>query len=525
MSRIDLEDGHQYTIEGVSNGNLKVEKIEAPDNFKKSWKEIKGWSGLNPNFRRRTNNDIKKRQAEGQGANSKKISKEEITSIGYSLFDVITPPYNLDELGRYYETSFANHAAVDVKVSNTVSSGYWWDLTPRAVSKMDNKSTDKQRKQARKKIESAKIIMSSWLDSLNDTDTFIRTLEIMATDLHSTGNGYLEVGRTVGGNIGYIGHIPASSLRVRRRRDGFCQIIGDKAIYFKNFGDKDEYNPITNDPNPNEIIHFKLYTPVHSYYGVPDAVAAGQALLGDIYAQQYNLEYFQNKSVPRYIVTVKGAKLSSDSEEKLFDFLQTNLKGQNHRTLYIPLPADDDQNKVEFNMEAIEAGVQEASFERYHISNRNDVLTAHQVPQSKLGVGEGSLAGTIASNREFREQVSRPSQRAIEKILSEVIKEVTDMLEFKLVELTLTDEAQQAAIFEKYARNQIMTPNEIRAKLDMPPIEGGDSMIELNPKQAADAENERSESDDRARDREDNSSDDANTVSGRNPKGEGRSSK
>ena len=52
------------------------------------------------------------------------------------------------------------------------------------------------------------------------------------------------------------------------------------------------------------------------------------AIKGDQFAAQYNIDYFENKAVPRYIVTVKGAQLSPESEERLFRFLQTGLRGK-----------------------------------------------------------------------------------------------------------------------------------------------------------------------------------------------------
>ena len=70
---------------------------------------------------------------------------------------------------------------------------------------------------------------------------------------------------------------------------------------------EDNPNPLTTDPNPNEIIHFKLYSPLNTYYGVLDAIASGQANCGDQYANQYNIDYFQNKAIPRYVVIVIGA--------------------------------------------------------------------------------------------------------------------------------------------------------------------------------------------------------------------------
>jgi capsid portal protein len=220
-------------------------------------------------------------------------------------------------------------------------------------------------------------------------------------------------------------------------------------------------------------------------------------------------------------VTLKGAKLSADAEDKMFRFLQTGLKGQSHRTLYIPLPGDSDTNKVEFKMEPIENGVQEGSFERYRKQNRDDVLIAHQVPLSKIGGGDaGSIAAAMAQDRTFKEQVARPAQRELEKIINKIVKEKTDVLVLKFNELTLTDEIAQSQIVERYIKTQVMLPNEARSILGLPQREGGDEPFNPKPEQAA------NDNADRARDGErmNNQSDGAATISGRNPKGEGRSS-
>jgi PBSX family phage portal protein len=514
MSGWWLDEDGQYRITGVRAGNKHSTSTVSSDPFTSKWSEIKkDLTGLHPNFKKRAGR-IEKR--DGTAA----IQYDQSYITAYGMFDVITPPYNLDELARYYEVSFANHAAVDTKVANIVGLGYHWELSPDAVSKIDSKETEKQRAAARKKVERLKVWLDQAFDDMNDTDTFIATMEKVVTDLESTGNGYLEIGRKANGQIGYIGHVPALTIRVRRKRDGFCQIVGRDVVFFRNF-QEDTPNPLTTDPNPNEIIHFKLYSPLNTYYGVPDAIAAGQAIVGDQYANQYNIDYFQNKAVPRYIVTVKGAHLDQESEEKLFRFLQTDLKGSNHRTLYIPLPPDNEQTKVEFKMEAIEAGVQEGSFEKYHKQTRNDILTAHQVPLSKIGMADSGSAEALASDRTFKEQVARPKQRQIEKKLNHIVKEFTDVLSLKLNELTLTDEMAQSQIDEKYLRSQVLTPNEVRDTLGKPPIPGGDKVIELSPRQAADAKNQSQQSDQRARDRANNASDSPTTVSGRNPKGQG----
>jgi capsid portal protein len=257
---------------------------------------------------------------------------------------------------------------------------------------------------------------------------------------------------------------------------------------------------------------------------VPDTIAAMPSLLGDAFASQYNIDYFQNKAVPRYVVTLKGAQLSTEAEDKLFRFLQTGLKGQNHRTLYIPLPGDNDMNKVEFKMEPIENGVQEGSFNLYRKQVRDDILIAHQVPLSKLGGGDSSnVAAALSQDRTFKEQVARPAQRNLEKILNRIVREKTDVLELKFNELTLTDEAAQSQILERYVRNQIMMPNEARQLLNLPQIDGGDDPFQMTSRLAADARANQGKTRQRDAERVNEQSDGPATTTGRNPKGEGRS--
>jgi PBSX family phage portal protein len=390
--------------------------------------------------------------------------------------------------------------------------------------KLEQVMNETQRDNARKRIERAKIELRDWMESLNDEDSFTHTLMKAYTDYEATGNGYLEIGRTVTGEIGYVGHIPATTMRVRRLKDGYVQIIGNKVVYFRNFGANNP-NPVSDDPRPNEIIHLKQYSPLNTYYGVPDIMSAIGALHGDQLSSQYNIDYFANKAVPRYVVTTKGVQLSEDSEDRMFRFLQTSLKGQSHRTLYIPLPADTDQNKVEFKMEPIESGIQEASFREYSKQNRDQILVAHQVPLSKLGGGDGaSIAAALAQDRTFKEQVARPQQRNIEKQINKIIREKTDVLELKFNELTLTDEIAQSQILERYVKTQILTPNEAREKLGLGQRQDGDEVFQMTSRQATDARANMADNRQRDAERSNNQSDSTATTQGRNAQGEGRSS-
>ncbi len=490
------------------------------DPFSIEGEEILKIAGLGPSFRRKVSRDLQKSFTGKDSTSSQQLQYQQAVS-GYLQFDVVHPEYNLDYLSTIYEVSPYNYAAINAKVANIVGLGFDFIESRKTTDAFEDITDEKQLARARKKLSRIKQDLHDWLEDCNEDETFKETLVKFYTDLESTGNGYLEVGRTTTGKIGYIGHIPSKTMRVRRFRDGFVQLLYGKVVFFRNFGDQKTENPIAGiTDRPNEIIHLKKYTPKNNYYGIPDIIAAQNAMAGNEFAGKYNLDYFENKAVPRYIITVKGAKLSAESERKLLEFFQVGLKGKNHRSLYIPLPPDSSDSKTEFKMEPIEAGAQEGSFEKYRNSNRDEILMAHRVPVNKIGTPAGiNLAAARDADKTFKEQVCRPAQENLEKKLNKIIEEMTDSLILRFNELSLTDANTQSQIDERYLRFQVLTPNEIRIRMGMVPREGGDVPVDLAA-QAAEIKAQANQS--RERDQERSSKSPDKSGEGRNAKGDGR---
>ena len=524
MSVEFLDDDNADSVINISNTadwfSLKKDEVNN-DPFAAGLDELKKVRGLGPSFKRKVSREFSKSFSGVEGTGTQQnLLAQAIT--GYAMFDLVEPPYNLEYLSKVYEISTYNYAAINAKVANIVGLGYDFVETKKTNDAFDSITDDKALERARRKLSKLRQDIHAWLDTTNEEDTFTQTLIKVYTDLEATGNGYIEVGRTTGGNIGYIGHIPAKTMRVRRLRDGFIQLLYGKAVYFSNFGEKEVENPIAGqEDRPNEIIHLKKYTPMNNYYGLPDIVAAQVALAGNELSGRYNLDYFENKAVPRYIITVKGAKLSPESERKLLEFFQVGLKGKNHRSLYIPLPGDTPDSKTEFKMEPVEANPQESSFNVYRKSNRDEILLAHRVPINKIGTPEGvNLAVARDADKTFKEQVCRPAQMILEKKVNKIFEEKTDALVLKFNELTLTDEDTQSKIDERYLRMQVITPNEVRIRKGMIPLDGGDAVIDLKgqaaSEQLAQAGNTRQREQNRQAAAPDNSGE------GRNAKGDGR---
>ena len=524
MSAEFLDEDNSENIINISNNAdwLSLEKNETTsDPFLAGLEDLKKVRGLGASFKRKINREFSKsftgREETGTQQN---LLAQAIT--GYAMFDLVEPPYNLEYLSKVYEISTYNYAAINAKVANIVGLGYDFIETKKTNDAIDSLTDDKSLERARRKLSKLRQDLHSWLDTTNDEDTFTQTLIKVFTDYEATGNGYIEIGRTTAGNIGYIGHIPAKTMRVRRLRDGFIQLLYGKAVYFNNFGDSETENPIAGqEDRPNEIIHLKKYTPMNNYYGVADIIAAQVSLAGNELSGRYNLDYFEKKAVPRYIITVKGAKLSPESERKLLEFFQVGLKGKNHRSLYIPLPGDTPDSKTEFKMEPVEANPQESSFNVYRKSNRDEILLAHRVPINKIGTPEGvNLAVARDADKTFKEQVCRPAQMILEKKLNKIFEEKTDALTLKFNELTLTDEDTQSKIDERYLRMQVITPNEVRIRKGMIPLDGGDEVVDLKGQDAAEQTAQAGNTRQRSQDRQANSPD--NSGEGRNAKGDGR---
>ena len=425
-----------------------------------------------------------------KGDGGSKQYEDEGVSL-YNAANVAVPPYNMTHLAKLYDASSFHATAVDAKIDNTVGLGYVWEMTHVAKEIKDKAETSKTKDKLKKvsgKLEEVRRDLDDLINSMNSTDELEEILVKILKDRHTTGNGYMEIGRTVQGKINYIGHIPSKDVRVRRSRDGFVQVVNNKNIFFRNFGDRKTANPFKDDSNPNELIHWKFYSPVDDYYGVPEIISASQALAGIEFAQRFNIDYFENKAVPRYIIKTKGIKLSDQQQKDLLQFFETNTKGSSHRTVMVPLPAGQDKD-IDFH--PVETGRQDASFTEYIKLNLQIILSRHRVPQGRVGITSASTsaAESAASEKTFKETVCRPEARLIEKKFNKVIKELTDLFEFKLNEFTLTDEDQQSQIDERYLRWGVKVPDEIRNTLGMQPRADGEGMEPVDTRTVGLAQN------------------------------------
>ncbi|NDB86010.1 MAG: phage portal protein [Alphaproteobacteria bacterium] len=277
------DDDGQLIKVSSSNDYFRMPSAESFDDpFMKSWDDLSKLEGLSTNFKRKATR-MTKAYTGIDDAKSKKLDPLDLT--GYSLFQIVQPPYNLMYLAQLYDISPFHHAAVNAKAANVVGLGYHFEETQKTLDRIEDVLNDEAKlDKFRRKIMRAKTELTDYLESMNSDDSFLRIMHKLYVDLETTGNAYMEIGRTSSGRIGYIGHIPTITMRIRRHRDGFVQVVYNRYTYFRNFGDTETIDQIGTDPQPNEVIHFKKYTPTNTYYGLPDILSAKNAVAGDEFA-------------------------------------------------------------------------------------------------------------------------------------------------------------------------------------------------------------------------------------------------
>lgn len=456
LPEIDI-DAIQPQMEKVSTDPFR--KVNAADQSKKTQRLIKRLVGVD-------------------GTKSK--YEDPLSIDGYGLFNVAVPPYDLDTLSSLYDECGFLHATVDARVMNTVGLGYNWRPTTKAQKRVSKSASNTEKAERIRQMHQAEMDRLELLfESFNEEETFTETMIKIWTDVLVTGNGYMEIGRTNAGKIGYLGHIPSKLMRVRKDRDGYVQLANRMAVFFRNFGDLEMKDPINNDPSPNEVLHFKLYSPNSTYYGIPPSVSVISAIVGDKFAKEYNIDYFENKAIPRYAIVLKGVKLSEASKRELINYFKKEVKGRNHGTLVVPIPATiGANNDADIRFEKLETGVQEGSFDQYRKSNRDEIVSAYRVPPTKVGIFDNAnMAVARDADKTFKTQVVSPDQVIAEKKINRIVTEFSDLFLFFFEQLDIIDEDLRSRIHDRYLRTEVLTPNEVRGEIGMPSIAGGDEVL------------------------------------------------
>ncbi len=359
---------------------------------------------------------------------------------------IVKPPYNQKTLAQAILKNAWFKTCINGKVSSGFEVGYDFELIEEFKDQPDD---DKE-----------KALANEIFRNPNATETFQEVIKRVMTDYESTGNGYLEISKNGEGQVDGMYHIPSHTARVSKDKKAIVQIRDNVKMYFRAYGIEagEECEALSQTMTPdsetgyweNEVIHFKNYSPLDDFYGVPDALSAWFAFVGDTYAVKYNMQFFENNAVPQYIVTITGGKVTRRARETIMRYFRQEIKGENHKTLVIPLPHG---MKAEFKAVSEYSSMKDAHFVAYRKMNREEICAVMRVPPSEAGIWESAIkANSYVQSKNFITKVVQPLQHKVTHQLNKILRNSGILrYEIKFKYVDPEDDKQRADLESKEA--------------------------------------------------------------------------
>jgi len=375
--------------------------------------------------------------------------------------------------------------------------------------------------------EAQKAAVISLLDAGLPEYPLVQTLQELWLDVESTGNGYLELTRNGMGELDGIYPVKSATIEIVAGGDGYMQRRDGKARFFAKYtgeggqavalraqktsftrpgmqgvpreilsvplewGDTTtlmrSYNQaarrLMDNPEEgdtavtpvNEIMMFKKPTPLDTPYGEPDIVAAVYDALGSESAALFNLNYFENATVPRLVIIVEGGQMSDKVEEQIRSWVsEQSSPDVLNQVLLIENP--DASTKIRLEPLGVKE-LRDAGFLEYREHCAAHIMAANRTPASIIGyAASDARSASVEANLRFFGTVVRPGQRLIESRFNYMFEHergVQDwVLELSMPELV--SPVERAKFFDTLISRGVVTINDVRRFFGMQPVEGGD---------------------------------------------------
>lgn len=338
-------------------------------------------------------------------------------------------------------------------------------------------------------------------------------------DLEAIGNAYWEVLRNRADEIVQFNFVPAFTVRlqpqelvaqevfmrvkatmitpstepIRKRFRKFVQVTdgairGSNLIWFKEFGDPRMYSSLTGteykDENElkrkepgarpaTELVHFKVHCP-RSPYGLPRWVSEMVAVIGSRHAEEINLAYFENKSVPPLAILVSGGRLVQDDVTRLENFIKNEIRGKRnfHKIMILQAEGSDTMTPGMSNGRAkieikplTDAQNDDAQFMKYMERNADNIGSVFRLPRMLRGDARDFNRATAQTSLEFTEQqVFGPLRKEFDYFLNRMILPVlgVNFWTFESKGPDFSDPTELLKAVNEAGKVGYLTPEELR---------------------------------------------------------------
>jgi len=387
-------------------------------------------------------------------------SKAEVDEWQEVAASTVPPPYDPKLLAELPEYSAALGPAIEAMVTNTAGFGH------RIVSALRiSDSDDKLRKEVQREVDSAANFFSAaYIGGTTFDQLRIRTRR----DRETVGYGFWEVIRDTKGKVAGFNYLPATEMRLGRitkdpiklertvphHEDGvmstrkqvyhrrvrtYCQSLGAKKVWFKDYGDPRTIDPRTGDVNDklskaeaaNEVIYWPLIL-TKTAYGLPRYIGNLLSVTGSRSRDEMCYYLLRHNNVPALALLVSNGNLTDPSITRIQEFLDTAVKGEGSFAKVVIIEAesafDGFEGTPNMKMEMkplIEAQHTDAMFSNYDQENHDKLLQSFRLPPVFIGRSKDYNRATADTARKLAdEQVFAPERSAEEAVINQLLMEM-----------------------------------------------------------------------------------------------------
>jgi len=371
---------------------------------------------------------------------------DEFLSIsGFGGANIVIPtPYNVGRLFELIDQSNILRQCIEAYITNTVLTG--WETAPTVRGRKENPNEQNE--------------LQSFIDHANSEESLSAVMKKTIGDRESVGFGFLEVIRDASDTpalfrwapslytrlcVKHETEVPVDydiprglrtvTVREHRRFRRFIQIVNGQQRWFREFGDPrpmdyrngafagesgyDSSYPAT------EILHFKNMS--NEAYGVPRWISQLPSIIGSREAEEVNMRYFQDNTVPPMLLTVGGGRLTANSYQQLTASLNSDGIGKDrqHRIMLLEAIGEGDSmdgkgSPVTLKVDKLtDVRQSDGLFKEYDQANQSKVRSSFRLPPISVGASQDvNFATANVSQFVAESQVFAPARSEIDEIFN-----------------------------------------------------------------------------------------------------------
>ncbi|MCD6352002.1 MAG: phage portal protein [Armatimonadetes bacterium] len=299
------------------------------------------------------------------------------------------------------------------------------------------------------------------LTRVNPRHTFPELMEATVVALELAGNAYWALERDSLGRVAEIWPMRPDRVKIvpgRNLVEGYIYEANGRQVSFA----------------PEEVLHFRYFSPADDFYGLSPLSAAADSVATDLYAVAYNQSFFRRGARPEGVITSQ-VQLSEEELKRLRAQFEEVHAGVDRAHRVLILGSD-------LQWQNLGVAPRDADFLQQRKLSREEICAVFGVPPAIVGIYQyANYANAQLQRKLFWADTIVPKLQRIAGVINERLvpqfAAVEDGVERLAVEFDLNavpalqeDAREQADVAATLVREGILTADEARERFyDLPP--------------------------------------------------------